>query len=66
MNLFFTDCRLFFLCKMVDKLPDAMFNCTLEINKTDARVATTAFLSPLYQSLLSVTEKKIIKKCLKE
>ena len=43
-----------------------MFNCTLEINKTDARVANTAFLSPLYQSLLSVTEKKIIKKCLKE
>ena len=27
---------------------------------------TTAFLSPLYQSLLSETEKKIVKKCLKE
>ena len=26
-----------------------MFNCILEINKTDATAATTAFLSPLYQ-----------------
>ena len=43
-----------------------MFNCILEINKTDARATTTMFLSPLYQSLLSVTEKKILKKCLKE
>ena len=43
-----------------------MFNCILEINKTGATAATTAFLSPLYQSLLSVTEKKIAKKCLKE
>ena len=27
---------------------------------------TTTFLSPLYQSLLSETEKKMAKKCLKE
>ena len=39
-----------------------MFNCILEINKTGDTAATTAFLSPLYQSLLSVTEKKIAKK----